>query len=448
MPPDYMRAYARFVEAIKVAVNDYNSSSGEAPLKFVGPILTPDNKIGEIRIVKNTEPEEDEDSGIGMEPASLSQDRHDVKRTNEFPSLSLMSNFPRLPRRRLTFTVEKDETEPMMIDTSPEAMSMTLAPSQGGLPRCSPRHNRRRQLGGVDSFDCDPSPMVMGSPSTASDPDIRHEASFNRFIRDRSQAPKPNAFVQTQYETAVEAEVTKEDSFIQAEDEVRQDSRTLDVGDPHQEDDANGRSATFDVLSDDDVDNVLSDHCQEDGENGGSATLDALSDGDADNVLSDPDVGNLPSTTEHVGETVVMVIDSDTSSDDSDEDSEHSIYNPSFHNSPSEKGSLLRFRRSTPLSPNFLEEDDAREQQNKAPRPRRASSIDGRSATSRRRTLTQPGPVRRVKVWRPTLWTPIERFTPNQRIEFDGSLRHSIATATRGTNIWNGLFNGSREWDD
>ncbi|EQB51808.1 hypothetical protein CGLO_08614 [Colletotrichum gloeosporioides Cg-14] len=62
MPPDYLRAYGRFVEAIKVAVNEYNLSSGEVPLKFVGPILTPDNKIGEVRIVRDTEQEEDEDS--------------------------------------------------------------------------------------------------------------------------------------------------------------------------------------------------------------------------------------------------------------------------------------------------------------------------------------------------------------------------------------------------
>ncbi|KAF3809357.1 hypothetical protein GCG54_00011556 [Colletotrichum gloeosporioides] len=448
MPPDYLRAYGRFVEAIKVAVNEYNLSSREAPLKFVGPILTPDNKIGEVRIVRDTEQEEDEDSGIGMESESLSQDRLAAIMKSGPPSLSPMREFPRLTRTRFISSADENESEPMVIDTSPEGMSMTLARSQGEILDSSPQRNRNRQLHGVDNFDCEPSPTIAGYSFTASNPEIRGEAAFNRFIRDRPQAPTPNAFVQAQHATTVEAEVIKEDSFIETEDEVRQDAMTLDVGEPRQEDDENGGSATLDAFSDDDVDKFLSDHCQEDEENGGSATLDVLSDGDADNVLSDPDVDNPQSTTENVGKTVVMVIDSDTSSDDSDEDSEHSIYKPSIHNSPSEKGSLLRFRRSTPLSPSFPEDGDATEQRHKMPRPPRACSIDKRPVTSPFRNLTRPGPIRRSRVWRPTLWTPIERFTPSQRMEFDGALRHSLATATRGTTVWNGLFNGSREWDD
>ncbi|EQB51809.1 hypothetical protein CGLO_08615 [Colletotrichum gloeosporioides Cg-14] len=323
-------------------------------------------------------------------------------------------------------------------------MSMTLARSLGEISNSALQCNRLRQLNDVDNVDWEPSPTTAVYSFTASNPEIRGEASFNRFIRDRSQAPTPNAFVQAQHATTVEAEVIKEDSFIETEDEVRQDAMTLDVGEPRQEDDENGGSATLDAFSDDDVDKFLSDHCQEDKENGGSATFGVLSDGDADNVLSDPDVDNPQSTTKDVGKTVVMVIDSDTSSDDSDQDSEHNIYRPSIHNSPSEKDSLLRFRRSTPLSPNFLQNDDAREM----PPPPRPCSIDRRSATSPVRNLIRPGPVRRPKVWRPTLWTPIERFTPSQRMEFDGALRHSLATATRGTTVWNGLFNGSREWDD
>ncbi|KAI8258879.1 hypothetical protein K4K56_006884 [Colletotrichum sp. SAR 10_98] len=323
-------------------------------------------------------------------------------------------------------------------------MSMTLARSLGEISNSALQCNRLQQLNDADNFDWEPSPTTAVYSFTASNPEIRGEASFNRFIRDRSQAPTPNAFVQAQHATTVESKVTREDSFIETEDELGKDAMTLGVGDPHQADDENGDSATLDAVSDDDVDKFLSDHCQEDEENGGSATLDVLSDGDADNVLSDPDVDNLQSTTEDVGKTVVMVIDSDTSSDDSDQDSEHSIYKPSIHNSPSEKGSLLRFRRSTPLSPYLLKNDDAREM----PPPPRARSIDRHSATSPVRNLIRPGPVRRPKVWRPTLWTPIERFTPTQRMEFDGALRHSLATATRGTTVWNGLFNGSREWDD
>ncbi|KAF4812562.1 hypothetical protein CGCSCA5_v009033 [Colletotrichum siamense] len=444
MPPDYMRAYGRFIEAIKVALNEYNLSSGEAPLKVVGPILTPDNKIGEIRIVEDTEPEEDEDSGIGMESTSPSQDRLTATMKSRPPSLSPMREFSQPTRPRFISSAGENESEPMMIDTSPEAMSMRLARSLGEISNYPPRRNRLRQLNDVDNFDWEPSPTTEVYSFTASNPEIRGEAFFNRFIRDRSQAPTPNAFVQAQHATTVELKVTREDSFIETEDEVEKDAMTLGVGDSHQEDDENGGSATLDAFSDDDVDKFLSDHCQEDEENGGSATLDVLSDGDADNVLSDPDVDNPQSTTEDVGKTVVMVIDSDTSSDNSDGDSEHSIYKPSIQNSPSEKGSMLRFRRSTPLSPYFLKNDEAREM---SPPPR-ACSIDRRSATSPVRNLIRPGPVRRPKVWRPTLWTPIERFTPSQRMEFDGALRHSLATATRGTTVWNGLFNGSREWDD
>ncbi|KAI8175204.1 hypothetical protein K4K54_012014 [Colletotrichum sp. SAR 10_86] len=444
MPPDYMRAYGRFIEAIKVALNEYNSSSGEAPLKFVGPVLTPDNKIGEIRIVRDTEKNEDEESGIGMESESLSQDRLAATMKSKSPSLSPMREFPPFTRPRFISSAGENESEPMMIDTSPEAMSMTLARSLGEISNSALQCNRLRQLNDADNFDWEPSPTTAVYSFTASNPEIRGEASFNRFIRDRSQAPTPNAFVQAQHATTVGSKVTSEDSFIETEDELGKDAMTLGVGDPHQADDENGDSATLDAVSDDDVDKFLSDHCQEDEENGGSATIDVLSDGDADNVLSDPDVDNPQSTTEDVGKTVVMVIDSDTSSDDSDQDSEHSIYKPSIHNSPSEKGSLLRFRRSTPLSPYLLKNDDARE----TPPPPRARSIDRRSATSPVRNLIRPGPVRRPKVWRPTLWTPIERFTPTQRMEFDGALRHSLATATRGTTVWNGLFNGSREWDD
>ncbi|KAI8252991.1 hypothetical protein K4K58_007458 [Colletotrichum sp. SAR11_239] len=444
MPPDYMRAYGRFIEAIKVALNEYNMSSGEAPLKFVGPILTPNNKIGEIRIVEDTEPEEDEDSGIGMESTSPSQDRLTATTKSRPPSLSPMREFPQLTRPRFISSAGENESEPMIIDTSPEVMSMTLARSLGEISNSALQCNRLRQLNDVDNFDWEPSPAIAECSFTASNPEIRGQAAFNRFIRDRSQTPTPNAFVQAQHATTVESKVTREDSFIETEDEVGQDAMTLGAGDPHQEDDENGGSATLDAVSDDDVDNFLSDHCQEDEENGGSATLDVLSDGDANDILSDSDVDNPQSTTEDVGKTVVMVIDSDTSSDDSDEDSDHSIYKPSIHNSPSEKGSLLRFRRSTPLSPYLLKNDDPREM----PPPPRACSIDRRSATSPVRNLIRPGPVRRPKVWRPTLWTPIERFTPSQRLEFDGALRHSLATATRGTTVWNGLFNGSREWDD
>ncbi|KAJ3947622.1 hypothetical protein N0V92_013174 [Colletotrichum tropicale] len=443
MPPDYMRAYGRFIEAIKVALNEYNLSSGEAPLKFVGPILTPNNKIGDIRIVEDTEPEEDEDSGIGMESESLSKDRLAATMKSKPPSLSPMRELPPLTRPRFISSAGENESEPMMIDTSPEAMSMTLARSLGEISN-SPQRNPIRQLNDVDNFDWEPSPTIAEYSFVTSNPEIRGEAAFNRFIRDRSQAPTPNAFVQEQHATTVEPKVTREDSFIESEDELGKDAMTLGVGDPHQADDENGDSATLDAVSDDDVGKFLSDHCPEDEENGGSATLDVLSDGDVDNVLSDPDLDNPQSTTEDVGKTVVMVIDSDTSSDDSDQDSEHSIYKPSIHNSPSEKGSLLRFRRSTPLSPYLLKNDDSREM----PPPPRACSIDRRSATAPVRNLIRPGPVRRPKVWRPMLWTPIERFTPSQRMEFDGALRHSLATATRGTNVWNGLFNGSREWDD
>ncbi|KAJ4995175.1 hypothetical protein K4K48_010867 [Colletotrichum sp. SAR 10_66] len=447
MPPDYMRAYGRFIEAIKVALNEYNLSSGEAPLKVVGPILTPDNKIGEIRIVEDTEPEEDEDSGIGMESTSPSQDRLTATMKSRPPSLSPMREFSQPTRPRFISSAGENESEPMMIDTSPEAMSMTLVRSQGGISNSPPQRNRLRQLNDADNFDWEPSPTTAEYSFTASNPEIRGKAVFNRFIRDRSQAPTPNAFVQAQHTTTVESKVTREDSFIETEDEVEKDTTTLGVGDSHQEDDENGGSATLDAISEDDVDKFLSDHCQEDKENGGSATVDVLSDGDADNGLSGIDVDNLQRTIGNVGKTAIIVIESDTcsvGSVDSDEDSDHSIYRPSIHNSPSEKGSLLRFRRSTPLSPKLLENDDAREM----PPPPRACSTDRRSATSPLRNLVRPGPVRRPKVWRPTLWTPIERFTPSQRMEFDGALRHSLATATRGTNVWNGLFNGSREWDD
>ncbi|KAL0942315.1 uncharacterized protein CTRU02_200201 [Colletotrichum truncatum] len=68
----YVEVLARFVGAVKAAVDDYNVNCKDAPLLLLAPLLTPDHMIDELRLVRDIqalEPEQNSRESLCSTPS-------------------------------------------------------------------------------------------------------------------------------------------------------------------------------------------------------------------------------------------------------------------------------------------------------------------------------------------------------------------------------------------